>query len=178
MHLLIEECMILANEEIARFCDRHQLPYLSRIHESPPRDHETVIDTLLSREKTSLPLEPRDIRHFFDTIEDPADIFRYSRLLLPKMSKAYYSDKKLRHFGLALEYYSHFTSPIRRYPDLQVHRIIKEFLHKKLTPSLREMYARLLPKVARICSQNEKRAEDIERAMTNLLLCRYMTRHI
>ena len=64
-----------------------------------------------------------------DTLRDESEIYRYSRLLLPKMAKANYSDKHMGHFGLALDFYSHFTSPIRRYPDLQVHRIIKEKLN-------------------------------------------------
>jgi ribonuclease R len=90
------------------------------------------------------------------------------------MAKATYSDTPFRHFGLALNYYSHFTSPIRRYPDLQVHRIIKDTLNKKLNSEKITHYKSILKKVARNCSEKERRAEDIERAMNSLYACRYM----
>ncbi len=102
-------------------------------------------------------------------------MYRASRLLLPKMAKAFYSDKSLMHFGLALEYYAHFTSPIRRYPDLQVHRIIKEELHKTLDKKQKEHYRYILGKVARKCSDGEARATDIERAVDAIIICRYMS---
>jgi ribonuclease R len=90
------------------------------------------------------------------------------------MAKATYSDTPFRHFGLALEYYAHFTSPIRRYPDLQVHRIIKEKIHGVLTPERIAHYKTILKKNARKCSEQERSAEDIERAMNSLYICRYM----
>lgn len=119
-------------------------------------------------------LEPTHIREFLENIKDPTELYRYSRLLLPKMAKATYSDTPFRHFGLALEYYSHFTSPIRRYPDLQVHRIIKEQIRGILTPARVAHYKTLLKRVARNCSERERSAEDIERAMNSLYICRYM----
>lgn len=90
------------------------------------------------------------------------------------MAKAVYSDKKFRHFGLALEYYAHFTSPIRRYPDLQIHRIIKEELHGLLTPERKKHYAQVLKKMAHHCSEMERHAEDLERQFDALYACRYM----
>ena len=90
------------------------------------------------------------------------------------MAKATYSDTPYRHFGLALEYYSHFTSPIRRYPDLQIHRIIKEKITGKLSSERSDHYKALLKRVARTCSERERSAEDIERAMNSLYICRYM----
>lgn len=90
------------------------------------------------------------------------------------MSKAVYADRKHRHFGLALEYYAHFTSPIRRYPDLQVHRIIKEKLHGTLTEGRIIHYQKILKKVARHCSERERASEDIERAFDSLYALRYM----
>jgi len=94
------------------------------------------------------------------------------------MAKATYADAKHRHFGLALEYYSHFTSPIRRYPDLQVHRIIKEKLRGTLTDERIIHYKKILKKVARSCSERERTAEDIERAFDSLYACRYMANHV
>lgn len=94
------------------------------------------------------------------------------------MAKATYTDTKHRHFGLALEYYAHFTSPIRRYPDLQVHRIIKEKLRGTLTDERIIHYKKILKKVARACSERERAAEDIERAFDSLYACRYMANHV
>lgn len=94
------------------------------------------------------------------------------------MAKATYTDTKHRHFGLALEYYAHFTSPIRRYPDLQVHRIIKEKLRGTLTDERIIHYKKILKKVARVCSERERAAEDIERAFDSLYSVRYMANHV
>ena len=94
------------------------------------------------------------------------------------MAKATYSDTPFRHFGLALEYYSHFTSPIRRYPDLQIHRIIKEKIRNTLTPQRITHYKSILKRIARSCSEQERSAEDIERAMNSLYICRYMSNKI
>ncbi len=128
--------MVLANEEVAKWCHKHNIPFLSRVHGLPGNEQTEIIQGILSLEKEGAKktfgkkiienLEPTHIREFLEKINNPIDLYRYSRLLLPKMAKATYSDTPYRHFGLALEYYSHFTSPIRRYPDLQIHRIIKE----------------------------------------------------
>lgn len=109
-----------------------------------------------------------------ERITDPVEQFRLSRLLLPKMAKATYADSPFRHFGLALSFYSHFTSPIRRYPDLQVHRIIKETLHGQISSERKAHYRNLLKKVARLSSERERAAQDIERAFDALYMCRYM----
>jgi ribonuclease R len=94
------------------------------------------------------------------------------------MAKASYSDTPFRHFGLALDFYSHFTSPIRRYPDLQVHRIIKEYIRSEMTDVRLLHYKSLLKKIARTSSERERGAEDIERAFDSLYSSRYMSRHV
>jgi ribonuclease R len=207
--MLIEEFMVLANEEVAKWCDGHGIPFLSRVHGLPPYNSLEVIKQILSTnpipplvrgspesrrnisngqnlslhrndrnpKNSQKVLEPRHIREFLDTLF-PDEAYKYSRLLLPKMAKATYSDTKHRHFGLALEYYSHFTSPIRRYPDLQVHRIIKEQLRGTLTSERIIHYKKILKKVARSCSERERTAEDIERAFDSLYACRYMANHV
>lgn len=193
-HKLIEEFMVLANEEVAKWCHHHGLPFLSRVHGLPGNEQTEIIQSILrniaidqfwlsgkgnkilpKNQKWTLVLEPTHIREFLESIHDPIELYRYSRLLLPKMAKATYSDTPFRHFGLALEYYSHFTSPIRRYPDLQVHRIIKEKIQWKLSNERITHYKTLLKRIARTCSERERGAEDIERAMNSLYTCRYMS---
>lgn len=184
-HKLIEEFMVLANEEVAKWCENNGLPFLSRVHWLPGNEQTEIIQEILRKngdQSKSVPLfkrqipvlEPTHIREFLEKIQNPIDLYRFSRLLLPKMAKATYSDTPFRHFGLALEYYAHFTSPIRRYPDLQVHRIIKEKIHGVLTPERIAHYKTILKKIARKCSEQERSAEDIERAMNSLYICRYM----
>lgn len=193
-HKLIEEFMVLANEEVAKWCHHHGFPFLSRVHGLPGNEQTEIIqgilrnaakvpvlewwtrgEFLLTKQKWTPVLEPTHIREFLESIRDPIELYRYSRLLLPKMAKATYSDAPFRHFGLALEYYSHFTSPIRRYPDLQVHRIIKEKIQGKLSSERIAHYKTLLKRIARTCSERERSAEDIERAMNSLYICRYMS---
>ncbi len=181
-HKLIEEFMVLANEEVAKWCEKENIPFLSRVHGLPGNEQTEIIQWILTKDipldflkkKEKNTLEPTHIREFLEKITDEQELYKYSRLLLPKMAKATYSDIPFRHFGLALNYYSHFTSPIRRYPDLQVHRIIKDTLNKKLNSEKITHYKSILKKVARNCSEKERRAEDIERAMNSLYSCRYM----
>ncbi len=308
-HMMIEEFMVLANEEVAKWCTKYSLPFLSRIHHLPPEENAKIIREIIGLAWSHEKLHPWDIRGFLDRYsltqmtdnwcsfqdfrvwkylndeklwnggsgsetvwakqkkttnrwaergwasflppetfgtfghestemgswkeqEDskgkrfllsprgsfldalhqftlsqewrdtgsessgewwdmeawinqegwdragntyiPSSLYRYSRLLLPKMAKAFYSDKAHMHFGLALEYYSHFTSPIRRYPDLQVHRIIKEQLHGILDKKRKDHYRQILKKIAKKCSDGEARATDIERAVDAIVICRYM----
>ncbi len=293
-HMMIEEFMVLANEEVAKWCTKYSLPFLSRIHHLPPEENAKIIREIIGLAWSHEKLHPWDIRGFLDrysltqmtdnwssfqdlkarkylndeklwsggsggeTIwakkvntenwwaeqggasflppetfgtfghestemgswkvqkdsEDkrflltqewrdtgsessgewwdmeawinqdwwdqaggthvPSSLYRYSRLLLPKMAKAFYSDTSHMHFGLALEYYSHFTSPIRRYPDLQVHRIIKEQLHTSLDKTRKDHYRHILKRIAKKCSDGEARTTDIERAVDAIVICRYM----
>jgi ribonuclease R len=173
--MMIEEFMVLANEEVAKWCTKHSLPFLSRIHHLPPEENAKIIREIIGLAHEDI--HPTYIRQFLDALstENQDTLYKYSRLLLPKMAKAFYSDKAHIHFGLALEYYSHFTSPIRRYPDLQVHRIIKEELHKTLDKKRKEHYRHILKKIAKKCSDGEVHATDVERAVDSIIICRYMS---
>lgn len=173
-HMMIEEFMVLANEEVAKWCVRHELPFLSRVHGLPSTDNLEFIAEIIGNREVRRKLEPHHIREYMEKVSDPLEQFRLSRLLLPKMAKATYADKPFRHFGLALSFYSHFTSPIRRYPDLQVHRIIKEKLHEELTSERKAHYRGILKRIAKHTSERERGAEDIERAFDALYACRYM----
>lgn len=178
-HKVIEECMILANEEVSRFFATKKIPFLYRIHERPSEeDTDELIAVLdyygynLTRET----LSPRSIREIMDHLAGRTDISQYilSKHILASMSKAIYSEEVLGHFGLALKYYSHFTSPIRRYPDLQIHRIIKAYLHKELNSKELARYEKLIPRVAKHTSTTERKAENIEYKIRDIKIIDYM----
>lgn len=122
-HELIEEFMVIANEEVAKWCRKYGIPFLSRIHEPPPMEQSSDLRKIYTW-PTGTEITPKKIR---DALEEKhgEELYRYQRLTLPRMSKAYYGPKTHGHFGLALDEYTHFTSPIRRYPDLLTHRAIK-----------------------------------------------------
>ncbi len=173
-HMMIEEFMVLANEEVAKWCIREELPFLSRAHALPSSENIALIALMIDNAQIRKKLEPHHIRSYMEKMVDPVEQFRLSHLLLPKMAKAIYTDKVSGHFGLALSHYSHFTSPIRRYPDLQVHRIIKEKLHSTLSSERKAHYRSILKRVAKHCSEQERFSEDVERAFDVLYACRYM----
>ena len=208
-HMMIEEFMVLANEEVAKWCAKHHLPFLSRIHHLPPAENLRIIQEIIGYNASKKEITPWDIRTFLDqyskgkvgdwrleignniNVQDSrawidekiwmwkdVALYRYSRLLLPKMAKAFYSDTALMHFGLALEFYAHFTSPIRRYPDLQIHRIIKEELRWTLNTDRKKHYRTILKQIAKKCSDGENLATSIERSIDAIMVCRYMATRI
>lgn len=109
---------------------------------------------------------------------DTDRFYEISRMILPKMAKAYYSANHSGHFGLALENYSHFTSPIRRYPDLATHRMIHAYLERKLDNATKKKYEKILAKTAEISSAREKRAESVEREIDKIYTLRFMENKI
>lgn len=174
-HMLIEEFMILANEEVAKWCAKEHLPFLSRVHTAPESEDMRKISEILKDNSLAHRIEPHHIREHLERATDPRERYRLSRLILPKMSKAHYGDSPRGHFGLALAYYSHFTSPIRRYPDLLVHRIIKMHLANTLHGDKKSEYTRRMKQIGKSLSEKEKRAETAERAIDSLMMCRYMS---
>ncbi len=183
-HDLIEAFMVIANEEVAKWSIAKKLPFLYRVHDMPTdegvkrlRDTFEAFGVPFNTEKPNKIL-PKDIQQAVEALrlKDPEG---YStKPLLTAMSKALYSEKCLGHFGLALRAYSHFTSPIRRYPDLQIHRMIKHELHRDLNQGERARFANLMPKVARTTSTLERRAEHLEYDFRDLKICQYLTPHI
>lgn len=168
---IIEECMVLANESISKLFAKH--PFLYRIHEDP--DGEDV-EKFVKMLETVVPDEdiPGDFQSILEFLKSSSELQYLQRLLLRSLSKARYSEKNLGHFGLALKFYSHFTSPIRRYPDLQIHRIIKEVLRWKFWAERKDHYNEILPKVARRSSETADRAEKMEYKVRDMLACKYM----
>jgi len=188
-HKIIEECMILANVSTAKFIEKHQAQGLFRVHDKPSGDkynnfvtyiRELGIETPAKEEPT-----PADYGQILKRIADRPDQELIQTMLLRSMKQAVYQSDNLGHFGLALESYSHFTSPIRRYPDLVVHRVIKAILEKqtdkKLTGSNDGEYLYSSEEVIELgehCSMTERRADDATRDVADWLKCEFMQDHI
>jgi len=176
-HKLIEEFMITANGAAARFLNSKKMPKLLRIHEGPSADKLLNLKTFLGEMGLKLGggaiPTPLDYMHLVESIKDRPDAHLIQTVLLRSMSQAVYSPELKGHFGLALEAYAHFTSPIRRYPDLLVHRAIRHVLQGKKAESF--VYG--VPDMVVLgehCSANERRADDATRDVTSWLKCEYM----
>lgn len=176
-HKLIEEFMITANTAAARFLITKKIPHLLRIHEGPSAEKISTLKNFLN--ELGLVLgggdkpTPLDYMHLLNLIQGRADAHLIQTVLLRSMSQAIYSPEEKGHFGLALDAYAHFTSPIRRYPDLLVHRAIKHCLENKASNSF--FYG--LPDMivlAEHCSANERRADEATREVINWLKCEYL----
>ena len=178
---LIEEFMLVCNETVAERYFWAQIPFLYRIHEDP--NPEKVADFLrfihnFGYAIRGKELHPKDFQRLTDEIKSKKEEPVISTLLLRTMQKAVYSSEPGKHFGLAAQYYSHFTSPIRRYPDLQIHRIIKESLRGSLSSKRLEHLEGLLPEVADHTSMTERKAEEAEREVDDLKKAQYMAERI
>lgn len=177
---LIEEFMVLANEEVAKYASKKQLPFLYRVHDRPSETGISRLREILT--PMGIDFAPRneskpsskELQIVVQQVraKDPEGFI--TRSLLSCMTKAMYSEKSQGHFGLALEHYSHFTSPIRRYPDLQIHRILKYSLDGELPKGLTQELIRELPLVARQCSTLERRAERLEYIIRDIYICEWL----
>ena len=176
-HKLIEEFMITANMAAARFLIRKKMPHLLRVHEGPGTEKLLTLKSFLN--ELGLVLgggdkpTPLDYMHLLNSVKGRADAHLIQTVLLRSMSQAVYSPETKGHFGLALDAYAHFTSPIRRYPDLLVHRAIKHCLEDK--PVANFFYG--MPDMVLLgehCSANERRADEATREVVNWLKCEYM----
>ena len=176
---LIEEFMLMANQVVAEDYFWMEIPFLYRTHESPDLEKIKELVTLVRGFGHHLKVgneevHPKEIQKLISEIEGTPEEAFISRLTLRSMKRAKYEAENNAHFGLAMQYYSHFTSPIRRYPDLQIHRIIKENLHGQLKEKRREHFASILPDVAKETSDAERRADDAERDVEKMKKAEYM----
>ena len=176
-HKLIEEFMITANSAAAKYLNAKKIPKLLRIHEGPSADKLLNLKTFLGelglKFGGGVNPTPLDYMHLVDAVKDRPDAHLIQTVLLRSMSQAVYSPDLKGHFGLALEAYAHFTSPIRRYPDLLVHRAIRHCLAGK-SP---ETFVYGMPEMIMLgehCSANERRADDATRDVVSWLKCEYM----
>ncbi len=180
-HKLIEECMIAANVEAAKYLLAHHVPAPYRIHERPPEQKYADLQEFLKEFKLRMPpwgkVEPRDFTALLKKIRERPDAALIESVLLRSQSLAVYSPDNVGHFGLALEAYAHFTSPIRRYPDLLVHRAIKHALSgakpEKYQYSPSGMAALTLQ-----CSERERRADEAEREVDERYRAAWMEQHV
>lgn len=176
---MIEDFMVVANETVAKHFCLQNIPFLYRSHETPDPDRVKELQDYIGvygyRLKTECgKVTPREIRRLLEAMKGKKEEPMLSRLTLRSMQRAVYTTDCLGHFGLAAKYYCHFTSPIRRYPDLQIHRIIKESLHGELSGARKEHYRAILPEVAARTSNLERRADEAERETVKLKKAEYM----
>jgi ribonuclease R len=178
-HRIIEEFMLLANETVATHLVVHDVPALHRVHEPPDAkkvaDFETFITTLgYSLAARDQRVTPKDFQKLIGRMRGTPEERPISALMLRTMQKAKYDAASLGHFGLAAEHYTHFTSPIRRYPDLVVHRMLRESRHTTMSVARRDELIDELPEIARHTSEMERRADDAERELLQWKKVRFM----
>ena len=179
---VIEECMLLANETVAAHMRTRNLPCLYRVHEPPDPDRlrelNVFLQTLGYGIRMGDQVQPRSLQRVVEQAAGSPEESIVSRLMLRSMQRARYSERPLGHFGLALRDYCHFTSPIRRYPDLMVHRILKWSLHGALSGRRAVSLAETLPALANATSAAERSAMEAERAVDDLKRCEYMQQQL
>ena len=179
---IIEDFMLLANETVAEEYYWRELPFLYRTHETPDDDKMKKLSTLINNFGYHIhvgnEVRPKEVQKLLWKAEGTPEEAMISRLALRSMKQAKYTWENTGHFGLAAKYYTHFTSPIRRYPDLQIHRIIKENIRGRMTEERIAHYEKILPDVAMQSSTTERRAEEAERETVKLKKVEYMEERI
>ncbi|MCM3881912.1 MAG: ribonuclease R [Vicinamibacterales bacterium] len=178
-HKLIEEFMLLANETVASYVDGRGMPSLYRIHEQPDPLKVEQFEEFVSGFGYSLAappggVRPRNFQKLLEKLHDKPEARPIAFLMLRTMQKARYAERNLGHFGLAADSYTHFTSPIRRYPDLVVHRMLREVRHRGIDMERVEELEQDLPGVAKHCSDMERRADEAERELVQWKKVRFM----
>ena len=180
---IIEDFMLIANETVAEDFFWQQVPFVYRTHDNPDSEKIHKLATFINNFGYSIHIgqdevHPKELQKLLQKIEGSTEEPLISRLTLRSMKQAKYSTISSGHFGLATNYYCHFTSPIRRYPDLQIHRIIKECLRGKMNDKRISHYDKILPEVAKHASDMERRADEAERETEKMKKVEYMSAHI
>ena len=180
---IIEEFMLVANETVAQHFYWLEMPFVYRTHDFPDPEKIQKLASFIynfgySIKVSKEEVHPKEIQKLLSKVEGSAQEALVSRLALRSMKQAKYTVDCTGHFGLACDYYCHFTSPIRRYPDLQIHRIIKDWIRGRMKSKKQEHYVEILPQVATQSSRLERRAEEAERETNKLKKVEYMQQHI
>ena len=180
---IIEDFMLVANETVAQHFYWLEMPFVYRTHDVPDPEKIQKLASFIynfgySIKMNKEEIHPKEIQKLLGKVEGSAEEALISRLALRSMKQAKYTVDCTGHFGLACDYYCHFTSPIRRYPDLQIHRIIKDWIRGRMKSKKIEHYVEILPQVAAQASKLERRAEEAERETNKLKKVEYMEQHI
>ena len=180
---IIEDFMLAANETVAEDFYWQESPFVYRTHETPDREKIRKLGTFINNFGYHIHIgpdevHPKELQKLLERIEGTPAEPLISRVTLRSMKRAGYSTECTGHFGLAAKYYCHFTSPIRRYPDLQIHRIIKDTLRGRMNESRRQHYEKILPEVAKQTSELERRADEAERETIKMKKVEYMEARI
>jgi ribonuclease R len=180
---IIEEFMLCANETVAEEYYWNEIPFLYRSHENPDPEKIQSLSVFVNNfgysiRKNADGIRPKELQKLLKKISGTQEEALISKLTLRSMQRARYTTECKGHFGLAAKYYCHFTSPIRRYPDLQIHRIIKDNLHGRMDDGRLAHYGSILDGVADQTSKTERRADDAERDTDKLKMTQYMEAHI
>lgn len=180
---MIEDFMLLANETVAEDYYWQEIPFVYRTHEAPEEEKIRTLAAFINNFGYSMhiganEIRPKEIQKLLARAEDTPEEALICRLALRSMKQARYMPENVGHFGLAANYYTHFTSPIRRYPDLQIHRIIKDNLRGRMDEKRTEHYQSILPEVTKHSSEMERRAEEAERETVKLKKVEYMQQYI
>ncbi len=180
---LIEDFMLIANETVAQDYFWQELPFVYRSHETPDTERIKKLAAFIGSFGLTLhnpheDIHPKELQKLLAKIDGTPQEALISRLTLRSMKQAKYTVDCIGHFGLATQYYCHFTSPIRRYPDLQIHRIIKDNLRGRMNEKKKQHYESILPEVAKHSSETERRADEAERETEKLKKVEYMLEHI
>ena len=179
---LIEDFMLIANETVAEDYFWQELPFVYRTHDNPDAEKMLKLGLFINNFgyaiKGELDIHPKELQKLLERIDGTEEETLISRLTLRSMKQARYTTQCTGHFGLATKYYCHFTSPIRRYPDLQIHRIIKENLRGGISEKRVRHYESILPNIAENSSLTERRADEAERDTDKLKKVEYMQKHL
>ncbi len=178
---LVEEMMLLANRLVAEELEKRDVPTLYRVHEDPSESKIAALQKALARLGYELDLEratPKDLQGILRSAAGKPESQLVNTLLLRSLKQARYSSENLGHFGLAFENYLHFTSPIRRYPDLVVHRAVRAMLQHRLSPTLKERMRSDFPILAQHASDKERQAEQAERDLARYFHARWAQEHV
>ena len=183
-HRMIEECMLVANETVAKHVAETKVPFLFRNHPEPDPEKLAAFRTFINRygyklgSKEDAVPKGEDYQKLMEDIDGKSEERVITLLMLRTMQQAVYQGHNLGHFALGAKYYTHFTSPIRRYPDLFVHRYLAKSLHGKISEKTVEYLEKHIEDIGQHSSETERQAEKIEREITKLKMTEYMSAHL
>ena len=181
-HRLVEEFMLAANRAVALEVFRKAQPFLYRVHDRPDMERLEAFSEMMTRLGhrfvVSPDMKPLAFARFLDQVKDRPEADFVNELMLRSMQKAVYQRRNIGHFGLAFTHYTHFTSPIRRYPDLLVHRLLRRLQHGKYPAAFARQVVSVIDHVGRHCSETERTAESAERQAIKVKQAAYMARHL